>query len=418
MSRPWLKRALPWAIYDWANSAFATTVMAAFVPAFNNNFWNDGADGTVALARLGNASSTAAIIVALLAPVIGSIADRGGSKKRFLAAFAGLGVLATGCLALAGPGQWAMALTIYVFAWIGFAGANVFYDSLIVSVADREKLDIVSALGFSLGYVGGGLLLVLNVLMVRNPGAFGLDSSASAVRVAFVMVAGWWALFSLPLLFRVPEPRSTPALGIAESVRSGLRQFVNTFHEIRRLRTIALFLLGYWFYIDGVDTIIQMAVALGTALEFPENSLFVALLITQFVGFPAALAYGKLGERIGARTGILIAIGVYVGICIWGSRMRDVSEFYLLAVVVGLVQGGVQSLSRSLFARLIPPEKSGEFFGFYNMLGKFAAVLGPFLMAQATLMSGSERIGILAIIPLFLIGGVLLCFVRPEKTAS
>jgi UMF1 family MFS transporter len=417
VNAPWLKRALPWALYDWANSAFATTVMAAFVPVFNNSYWNDGADGTVAIDRLGTTSSTAAIIIAIIAPIIGAIADRGGSKKRFLAAFAGLGILATGSLAFAGEGEWAMALTLYVFAWIGFAGANVFYDSLIVAVADRDKLDMASALGFSLGYAGGGLLLLVNVLMATYPSVFGLDSAATAVRLSFAMVAIWWAVFSLPLLFRVPEPRLTAPLGVVASVRSGLRQFVDTFHEIRKLRTIALFLLGYWFYIDGVDTIIQMAVALGAALGFPETSLPAALLITQFVGFPAALAFGKLGERIGAKRGILIAVAVYIGICVWGSRMTSVREFYMLAVVVGLVQGGIQSLSRSLFARLIPAEKAGEFFGFYNMLGKFAAVLGPLLMAKATLLSGSPRVGILAIIPLFVVGGLLLASVRLPKAA-
>ncbi len=415
--KSWVKRALPWALYDWANSAFATTVMAAFVPVFNNRFWNDGSGGTVAIDRLGTASSTAAIIVALLAPVIGAIADRGASKKRFLVAFAGLGILATGSLAFAGQGQWAAALTLYVFAWIGFAGANVFYDSLIVAVADREKLDLVSALGFSLGYAGGGLLLALNVLMATRPGMFGIGSAETAIRISFVMVACWWAVFSLPLLFRVKEPRTGPVLGIAESVRAGLRQLWNTFHEIRALRPIALFVLAYWFYIDGVHTVIQMAVALGAARGFPETSLTVALLVTQFVGFPAALAYGKLGERMGARAGVLIAIVVYIGICLWGARMNTLREFYVLAMLVGLVQGGVQSLSRSLFARLIPADKSGEFFGFYNMLGKFAAVLGPLLMAKATLWSGDDRVGILAIIPLFLLGGGILLAVRPAPAS-
>ncbi len=418
MKHPWLKRALPWALYDWANSAFATSVMAAFVPVFNKDFWSAGAPDTVSTFRLSAASSTAAIIVALLAPVIGAIADRGGARKRFLATFAGIGVVATGGLAFAGEGQWSLALTLYVFAWIGFAGANVFYDSLLVAVADEDKFDVVSALGYSLGYVGGGLLLALNVYMTMNPAVFGLASAGQAVRVAFVTVAVWWAVFTLPLLLKVPEPRTGPVLGTWASLRAGLAQLVATFHEIRQLRVIVMFLAAYWLYIDGVDTIIQMAVDYGSALGFETNSLILALLITQFVGFPAALVFGRLGERFGAKTGILLALVVYIGTCLWGYRMTEVREFYAMAVIIGLVQGGVQSLSRSYYARLIPAGKAAEFFGFYNMLGKFAAVLGPALMGAAALWSGNSRVGILAIIPLFVVGGILLIRVRPEAAQT
>jgi UMF1 family MFS transporter len=414
MKSPWLKRALPWALYDWANSAFATTVMAAFVPIFNKDFWSDGAADTVSTFRLSVASSTAAIIVAVLAPMLGAIADRGGAKKRFLAFFAGLGVLATSGLSLAGHGQWALALTLYVIAWIGFAGANIFYDALIVNVAERDKLDVVSALGFSLGYVGGGLLLAVNVVMVRNPALFGLADAGQAVRVSFLLVGVWWALFSLPLLFKVPEaPPPNRTGGAVAAVREGFAQLVATFREIRRLRMVWMFLLAYWLYIDGVDTVIQMAVDYGRALKLDTGSLITALLITQFVGFPAALIFGKLGERFGAKRGIFVGLVVYVGACVGGYRMQHASEFYLLAVVIGLVQGGVQALSRSYYARLIPPDKSAEFFGFYNMLGKFAAILGPAIMGSVALWTGNPRFGILAIIPLFIFGGLLLLRVKP-----
>ena len=418
MKSPWLKRALPWALYDWANSAFATTVMAAFVPIFNKDYWSAGAADTVSTFRLSVASSTAAIIVALLAPVLGAIADRGGAKKAFLAFFAGLGALATAGLALAGQGQWALALTLYVVAWIGFAGANVFYDSLMMSVAEPEKFDVVSALGYSLGYIGGGLLLALNVVMLRQPALFGLADVGQAVRVSFLLVAVWWAVFSLPLLFKVREAKPPRAAGgMIAAVRAGFIQLRETFHEVRRLRTVTMFLLAYWLYIDGVDTVIQMAVDYGRALRFDTGSLITALLITQFVGFPAALVFGRLGEKFGAKTGILIALVVYVGACVGGYRMERASQFYVLAIIIGLVQGGVQSLSRSYYARLIPADKAAEFFGFYNMLGKFAAILGPAMMGSVALWTGNPRFGILAIIPLFVIGGALLARVKPAQIA-
>ena len=399
MKTPWLKRALPWALYDWANSAFATTVMAAFVPIFNQDFWSDGAADTVSTFRLGTASSIAAIIVALLAPI--------------------LGVVATAGLALAGQGQWALALTLYVFAWIGFAGANIFYDSLLVSVADEGKLELVSALGYSLGYIGGGLLLALNVTMTLHPAVFGLADANQAVRLGFLLVAVWWALFSLPLLFKVPEVRPAQAhRGASAAVRAGFTQLVGTFHEIRQLRAVFLFLLAYWLYIDGVATVIQMAVDYGCSLQLATGDLITALLLTQFVGFPAALVFGKLGERFGAKSGILLALVVYTGVCVMSYRMTTVREFYVLALVIGLVQGGVQSLSRSFFARLIPAGKAAKFFGFYNMLGKFAAILGPAIVAAVALGTGSPRLGILAIIPLFIAGGLLLLKVNPAPAAA
>jgi UMF1 family MFS transporter len=416
MPSSWLKRALPWALYDWANSAFATTVMAGFVPVFNKDFWSADAPETVSSFRLGMANSLASVIVALLAPALGAIADQGGAKKRFLFSFAALGMVMTGALHFVARGQWGAALALYALAGIGFAGANVFYDSLLVSVASEDKLDVVSALGYALGYIGGGLLFALNVWMVRRPETFGFAGASEAVRFAFLTVAAWWAIFALPLFFFVPEPkRDGPARGAWPAVRSGFGQLRDTFRAVRQLRMVLLFLLGYWLYIDGVDTVIRMATDYGRSLKFPSESLITALLITQFVGFPSALVFGKLGEKLGAKTGIFIALAVYVGVCLWGCRMQQVKEFYALAIAVGLVQGGVQALSRSFYARLIPPDKAAEFFGFYNMLGRFAAVLGPAIMGFVGLKSGNPRAAIVAIIPLFLLGGLLLAFVKPPS---
>ncbi|MFN2309755.1 MAG: MFS transporter [Gammaproteobacteria bacterium] len=404
-----------WACYDWANSAFATTVMAGFFPLFFKQYWNAGVADTLSTFRLGIANSLASLIVVLLAPLLGAIADRLDRRKGFLLLFAALGVTMTGALHFVAAGAWELAALCYVLAVLGFSGSNLFYDALLVLIARPAQWDRVSALGFALGYLGGGLLFAVNVLMVLHPDWFGLADASTAVRLSFLTVALWWAAFSLPLLFWVHEPHRTAPGPLRQSLGAGLRQLGRTLREIGRLPHTFLFLLAYWLYIDGVDTIVRMAVDYGLSLGFPSNSLITALLITQFVGFPAALAFGRLGERIGARRGILIALGVYIAVTAWGAFMDQVWEFYLLAVVIGLVQGGVQSLSRSLYARLIPPQRSAEFFGFYNMLGKFAAVLGPALMGGVGVLSGSPRIGILSLLVLFLLGAFLLTRVDLER---
>ncbi|MDS4021994.1 MAG: MFS transporter [Candidatus Competibacter sp.] len=402
------RKAISWAFYDWANSAFATTVIAGFFPIFFKQYWSAGAPVTESTFWLGAANSLASLLIVFLAPVLGAIADRGGARKRFLLAFAALGIVMTGALYGVAQGRWIWAATFYILALIGFSAGNIFYDALLVGVAGQRKLDIVSALGYSLGYLGGGLLFALNVLMTLYPGWFGLADAAEGVRVSFVTVALWWALFAIPLLLWVPEPPAPDRVGGLAAIRAGFGQLRGTFREIRRLRVVGTFLLAYWLYIDGVDTVIHMAVDYGLALGFPADSLIVALLLTQFVGFPAAIAFGRLGERWGPRTGILIAIAVYFLITVWGYFIRYPWEFYALAAAIGLVQGGIQSLSRSLYARLIPAEKSGEFFGFFNMLGKFAAVLGPVLMGAVSLLSGNPRLSILSLLVLFAGGALLL----------
>jgi UMF1 family MFS transporter len=407
-----LKKALSWACYDWANSSFATTVMAGFFPIFFKQYWSTGTDVHVSTFYLGTANSIAGIVVAVLAPILGFISDKGSAKKRFLFFFMIMGVVMTGSLSLVSQGQWPVAVALYMFAVVGFAGGNVFYDSLIVSVAEKEEMDFVSALGYSLGYLGGGLLFAFNVWMTLKPESFGLDNSSQAVRIAFVSVAIWWGVFSIPILLFVDEPGPRINQGSVKAVLHGFQELRAGFREIRRLRTVFLFLIAYWLYIDGVDTVILMAVDYGMSLGFSSSSLIKALLITQFVGFPAAIAFGKIGEKLGTRTGILIGISVYVGVALWGFFMKHVYEFYFLAITIGLVQGGVQSLSRAFFAKLIPRESSGEFFGFYNMIGKFAAVLGPVLMGWTSLATGSTRYSILSVILLFLSGGIVLCMVR------
>jgi len=424
-----------WALYDWANSAFATTVMAGFFPIFFKQYWSFGADVNVSTAQLGFANSIASLIVALMAPLLGAIADKGSSKKKFLIFFAYLGVLMTASLFCVQKGQWVWAIFVYVMGIIGFSGANVFYDSLLPGIVGEEKIDYVSGLGFSMGYLGGGLLFLINVLMTQMPQTFGLPDASSAVRFSFLSVALWWGLFTLFTIFWVPEKKAASTEKSAQgTVAAGFRQFVGTFRKIRHLKMVFLFLLAYWFYIDGVDTIIRMAVDYGLSLGFKSSDLIVALLIVQFVGFHAGLVFGKLGELWSVRKSIFLAITIYMGITIWGTMMTRAMEFYILAVVIGLVQGGIQALSRSYYSRLIPKNKAAEYYGFYNMLGKFAAIFGPALMGLVGLIVKrvlmppaptpeqvinvgqlASRWGIASILILFIIGAILFYFVDEEK---
>ena len=423
-----------WAMYDWANSAFATTVMAGFFPIFFKQYWSIGVDVNQSTAMLGFGNSIASLLVALMAPLLGAIADRGSFKKKFMIFFAYLGVLMTAGLYLVGKGEWEVAIFVYVMGVIGFSGANIFYDSLLPSVADESNVDSVSSLGFAMGYLGGGLLFLLNVVMTLQPTIFGLADAGEAVRWSFVSVALWWGTFTLISIAWVPEPEIGKNKSRENSIREGFNQLFRTFQEIRHLKTVLLFLLAYWFYIDGVDTIVKMAVDYGITIGFESNDLIIALLIVQFVGFPAALIFGRLGERWGVRPSIFLAIGVYIAVTIWGTMMREKYEFYVLAVVIGLVQGGIQALSRSYYSRIIPKNQVAEYFGFYNMLGKFAAILGPALMGIVGLMmrnvlmpenpsaeelievgQDAARWSIASIIVLFVIGAVLFYFVDEEK---
>jgi len=422
-------------MYDWANSAFATTVMAGFFPIFFKQYWSSGADVNMSTARLGFGNAIAGIFVALLAPVLGAIADSGSVRKKFLIFFAYLGVLMTASLFLIQKGDWGWAIFIYVMGIIGFSGANIFYDSLLPGVASESEIDYVSGLGYSMGYLGGGLLFMVNVLMTLMPQKFGLPDSGTAVRYAFLSVALWWGFFTIFTVLWVPEIKSTAVPPIGNNfITAGFREFTKTFKKIRRLKTVFLFLAAYWFYIDGVDTIIRMAVDYGMSIGFDSNDLIMALLITQFVGFPSALIFGKLGQMWSARKSIYIAIVIYIVVTLWGAMMTHKHEFYVLAITIGLVQGGIQALSRSYYSRLIPKNRTAEFYGFYNMLGKFAAILGPLLIgffglvAKRILMPPSPtpeqmtyvtrlaaRWGIASIILLFVIGGILLFLVDEEK---
>ncbi|MFC2091276.1 MFS transporter [Elusimicrobiota bacterium] len=416
------KAVLGWCMYDWANSAFATVVIAGFFPIFFKEYWSTGVDTTVSTARLGLANSIAGLSVAILAPVLGAIGDRANFIKRFLFLFAYLGVLMTGSLYFISKGNWPAAFVVYIIAVMGFSAANIFYDALLKNVAVDGNEHFVSSLGFSLGYLGGGLLFAFSVYITMNPQAAGLKDASGAMKLSFICVALWWALFSIPLFLFVKENDKIKSKAAGNPVKDGLIQLKGTLKELITFKPLLLFLLAYWFYMDGVGTIIRMATGYGLSIGFEPKDLIIALLLTQFIGFPSALLFGLFGVRIGAKKAILTGISVYLLVCIWGAFMKDVAEFYMIAVLVGLVQGGIQALSRSFYARQIPAGKSAQYFGLYNMVGKFAAVLGPVLMGGVGVLlkrggmssDSSSRISITSIALLFIAGGILLCLVREK----
>ena len=402
-----------WALYDWANSVFATTVLAGFFPVFFKQYWSTEADAVTSTAQLGFTNSIASALFLIAAPVLGAIADGGATRKKYLAAFTLLGVVATIGLYFVEQGEWLTAAWVYTLATAGFWGSIIFYDALIRSVSPIERLDEVSSLGYALGYLGGGVLFAINVYMTLSPRTFGLADASEAIKVSFLTVAIWWVVFSIPLFRVVREP---PRSGTGHSaILNGLKALYNTVKEFREYKGVAIFLLAYFFYIDGVHTIIRMAVDYGMALGFPAESLIVALLITQFVGFPAAVMFGMAAVRFGPKPTLYFGVAIYAGVTIYAFFMSNIVEFYVLAAVVGLIQGGVQAVSRSLYARFVPTNQSGEFFGFFNMVSRFAAILGPSLVAITGLLTGSSRLGLLSIIVLFIVGLVLLSFVREPK---
>lgn len=401
-----------WALCDWANSAFATTVMAGFFPLYFKQFWNAGVEATESTFRLGLANGIASIIVALMAPLIGAVADKGGVRIRLLMLFTVLGAAMTVGMFWVAKGEWVAAAILYVAASLGFWGGNQFYDSLLTDVAEEKDYDLVSGYGYSLGYLGGGLLFLVNVLMVTKPAMFGIADASEGVRLSFVTVGIWWVVFTLPVLFWVKETRAAEALPVGAAIRAGFAELIGTIRHIGGDKTLLWFLLAYWCYIDGVNTIIKMAVDYGLSLGLNQSALITALLITQFIGFPAALLFGWLGKKTGPHVGIFIAIAVYTGAAGYAYFLNTEAEFYALAIVIGLVQGGIQSLSRSLFGRLVPPGKAGEFFGFYNLMGKAAAILGPLITGIVALTTHDSRLAIVSISILFIVGAAFLTRVR------
>ncbi|MET0498186.1 MAG: MFS transporter [Steroidobacteraceae bacterium] len=411
------KKVLSWALYDWANSAFATTVMVVFFPLYFKTVLASDLADSVSTFWLGMANGLSSFLLAVMAPWLGALADKAGSHTRFLLLFTIIGVVPTAALAFVGPTSWSFAAVLFGIASLGFWGGLIFYDSMLVQVAPPGRTDSVSGFGYALGYLGGGVLLTINVVMYAKPALFGLASPADAIRASFVTVAVWWAVFAIPLLWRKSTAPAS-SIGLGTAARAGFAELLSTFHELRKYRAAILFLLAYWMYIDGVNTIMKMAVDYGLALKFPADSLIMGILVIQYVGLPATLLFGYLGDRISPLLGIFIAIVVYCGVTIYAVFMTQISEFYVMAVAIGCVQGAIQSMSRSYYSRLIPVDRAGEFYGFYNMMGKFAAVLGPMLMGTTALLTGDTRTSIVSLVVLFVGGAIMLVFAARHRPVA
>ncbi len=405
-------------MYDWANSAFYTIVITAvFPPFFIDLAADDGVGEERALLYLSYGTAVSLGVVAVLAPLLGAFADSRALRKPLLAVCTALGVLATAGLATLGPVAWLLGLVLFGIANAGAGGAAVFYDAFLPHLAKREEVDRVSTAGFALGYVGGGLLLAFDLLLIQKFEWFGLESKGSAVRLGFGLVALWWAGFSLPLLLRVPEPPASRNDGRRQGsgLRVAFQRLANTLRELRRYRQALLLLVAFLIYNDGVLTIMRMATAYGKGIGLDSSDMILAIMIVQFVGIPFAFLNGALALRIGAKPTILIGLGVYVGIALLGWKMSATWHFYALAFLVALVQGGVQALSRSLFASMIPTDKAAEFFGFFAVGEKFAGILGPFLFGSVLLAGGESSTAILAVAGFFILGGGMLCFVDVDE---
>lgn len=409
------KKILSWCLYDFANSVFYTTVMAGFFPVFFKKYWGYGTSAIESTERLGWILSVSGFILAVLSPTMGAFSDQKKNKKVFLFITMLIGVISTVSLFFVPQGDWFNAAWLYGLALFMCSASCVFYDSLMPSICQPKDYDFVSSVGYSFGYLGGGLLFTFNVLMYTKPEWFGLSDGATAVRVSFLTVGLWWLLFSIPLLKNVPEPGvlvKSSQLGIWQLTKDSLKELKETLTHIVDNKNLLLFVVAYWLYIDGVYTVMAMAVDFGMALGFEASDLIKALLITQFVGFPSAYLFGALSYKFSNRNMILAGLVIYCLVILGASQMSSSMHFYILAFIIGVAQGGVQSLSRSLFAQLTPPEKSGEYFGFFNLLGKFASVLGPALIAVFARFTGDSRVTILSLLILISAGAFFLVKVK------
>lgn len=409
-------------MYDWALSAAQTTLMAAVFPIYFVKVAGAEVAPAKATQALATASTVYLTLTALLSPVLGAVADVTATRKAWLAGCTVLGVAASAAMFWIGPGDLTLAFWLFVLAMVGAVGATVFYEALLPHVAAPEEVDRVSTAGYALGYVGGGVLLAVQLAWIQRPAMFGLPEGTLPARLAFVTVALWWGIFSWPILRGVPEPprvhepdesAGRPRWGAA--VRTSFTRLGETLRSIRAHRQALLMLAAFLCYNDGIQTIIKMATAYGTEIGIGQGALIGAILVVQFVGIPCSFAFGWLAGRIGARPAIYLGLAVYALASVLGYFMRDARDFLVLALLIGLVQGGTQALSRSLFASMVPPHKSGEFFGFYSVFEKFAGIFGPLLFALSIGAGGSSRQAILSVIAFFVVGGLLLAFVDPAK---
>jgi UMF1 family MFS transporter len=400
-----------WAMYDWGLSGMQTVIMTAVFPIYFVKVAAGDLAGSAATQQLARANTVAMIVVALLSPLLGAVSDYSAAKKRFLAVTTAIGAIACAAMFFIGFGDLGLAATLYILALIGGTGCLVFYESLLPHIAKPDEMDRVSTAGYALGYLGGGILVALNLAWIQKPEWFGLSGDTLPARLAFVSVSLWWVLFSLPLFYRVPEP--TRLLESDETPRGNplmvaVRRVGETLRELRGYKQAFLMLVAFLVYNDGIQTIIKMATAYGTEIGIGQGSLIAAVVMVQFVGVPFAFLFGRLAGHIGAKPSIFFGLLVYCAISILGYFMTTATHFFILAGLVGMVQGGTQALSRSLFASMIPAHKSGEFFGFYAVFEKFAGIFGPLLFDVAISATGSSRNAILSVIVFFIVGAALL----------
>ncbi len=409
------KRAInAWVLYDWANSAFATTIMAAVLPVYYASVAAANLPGNVATAYWGYTTSISLLITAIISPILGAVADFRGSKKRFLTIFMILGVIGTALLYFVRTGDWLMASMFFVLGELGFAGSLVFYDSLLPHIARPEELDQVSSKGYAIGYLGGGLLLAINLAMIMLAPE---ELTGIMTRLTFLTVALWWFVFSIPLLRVVTEPQRRIQVGEAgqNPVVVSFKRLYHTFKEITRFRDLFIFLVAFWFYNDGIGTIIKMATIYGSEIGIGQTTLIGTLLMVQFVAIPFAFLFGWLAKKIGTRQSIYISLLIYTGIAIAGYFVAKEWHFWALGFAVATVQGGSQALSRSLFGRMVPKSKSAEFFGFFSVSEKFAGIMGPFVFGVVGQLMGNSRFAIVSLIIFFAIGAALLTRVNEKE---
>ena len=397
-----------WALYDWGNSAYSMVITSTILPLyFKSAFTNTGGSASLSTAYWGYANSIGTLIVAILAPILGTLADYKGYKKRFFNVFFLLGIITTAMLAFVPTQFWLMLLVVYVLTSIGFSGSCIFYDAFLLDVTTEDRMDYVSSMGFALGYIGSTIpfIICMAVVMLAQFHIIPL-SVTNASQISFVITAIWWAVFTFPLIRKVNQVHGIEIE--ATPVRNSFKRLGETFKNIKVHKPIFLFLLAYFFYIDGVNTIITMATSYGSDLGISSTSLLLILLLTQFVAFPCAIIFGKLAEKYTGKRMLLIGVLIYSGICIYAFFIKTTFDFWVLAMLVATSQGGIQAISRSYFGKLIPKNNANEFFGFYNIFGKFAAIIGPFLVGIVTQLTGKTNYGVLSIIVLFIIGGIVL----------
>lgn len=404
-----------WALYDWANSAYILVVATAILPIyFKSSASEAGIDGAVSTAFWGYANSIATFIVFILAPILGTIADFKGFKKRFFIFFASLGVAFTFILAIIPFDQWFVLLICFIVTSVGFAGANVFYDAFLVDVTTDKRMNRVSSNGFALGYIGSTIpfLISIGIIVLSQQNIIPLSVTAAS-QAAFVITALWWGLFTIPMLKNVEQKYYLER--VPNPVNESFKRLYRTFKNIKQYRPLVLFLLAYFFFIDGVNTIIKMATAYGTDLGVDSTTLLIILFLTQVVAAPFTALFGKLSEFFNEKRMILAGIVIYIFNCTYALFLDSAFDFWVLAMLVGTAQGGIQALSRSYYGKLIPKEQSNEFFSFYSIFGKFAAIFGPLLVGATAHITGKTNSGVFSLIVLFVIGGMILLFVPYQK---